>query len=110
MIATIWQYRVPPGYTNLFERMYGPAGDWDALFTRISGYRGTELLKIDSERNAYLSIDRWENESAYRAALQCLEFDRAMLDDRCDDMTSEETWLGIHACVDNAIPVEHIVM
>ena len=110
MIATIWQYRVPPAYTNSFERMYGPAGDWAALFARISGYRGTELLKIDHERKAYLSIDRWEDESAYRTALQCLEFDRAMLDDRCDDMTSEETWLGIHVCIGNGVPVEHIVM
>jgi len=110
MIATIWQYRVPLAYTHLFERTYGPAGDWAALFARISGYRGTELLKIDDERNAYLSIDRWDDEAAYRTAMQCLEWDRAMLDDKCDDMTSEETWLGVHVCVDCETPVEHIVM
>jgi heme-degrading monooxygenase HmoA len=110
MIATIRQYRVPRVYTHLFERAYGPSGDWAALFARIAGYRGTELLKTDAERNAYLSIDRWEDESAYRTALQCLEFDRAMLDDKCDDMTSEATWLGIHVCVDCATPVELIVI
>ena len=96
MIATIWRFQVPTASVEAFERAYGPAGDWADLFARAPGHAGTELLKLDSEDGAYLTIDRWNTEAEFHAAKKMLESEYAALDRRCEAYTSEETWLGLY--------------
>lgn len=96
MIATVWRFHVHSEAASAFERIYGPHGDWARLFARAEGYAGTELLRLDGGELIYLSIDRWYSAADYERAKLDLDSEYAELDLRCEDYTSEETWLGIH--------------
>ncbi|MEO5560468.1 MAG: hypothetical protein ABIO49_11285 [Dokdonella sp.] len=96
MIATVWRFHVHSESAKAFERIYGPHGDWARLFARAEGYSGTELLRLDGDELVYLTIDRWYSASDYERAKLDLDSEIGELDLRCEDYTSEETWLGIH--------------
>jgi heme-degrading monooxygenase HmoA len=51
----------------VFERVYGPEGEWAEFFRRGRGYVGTELLRDAQTPGRYLVIDRWESAEAYNA-------------------------------------------
>jgi hypothetical protein len=99
VIATIWRFRVKRDSVATFERIYGPHGDWAKLFARAAGCAGTELLKLDGDDLAYLTIDRWHGAADYHAAKVTLAADYAALDRACEALTSEETWLGLHTLI-----------
>ena len=100
MIATIWRFHVRPDAVATFETAYGPRGEWARLFEQQDGYAGTELLRLDGDAPIYLTIDRWRDPAAFEQAKQAFADDYAELDRRCEALTSEETWLGLHAVVD----------
>ena len=52
---------------SIFERVYGPEGEWAEFFRRGSGYVGTELLRDVEHPARYLVIDRWESAATYDA-------------------------------------------
>ena len=62
-------YRVAGGGEAEFERVYGPRGEWAALFARADGYLGTELHRSVETPGAYLVLDRWSDAAAHRAFL-----------------------------------------
>ena len=82
----------------------GAAGGMGAaqarLFAREDGYRGTELLRLEGAAPVYLTIDRWRDPAAFEQAKRALADEYAALDRRCEALTSDETWLGLHAVVD----------
>jgi hypothetical protein len=100
MIATVWRFHVHSEATRAFERIYGPNGEWALLFARAPGYAGTELLRLDGAERIYLTIDRWHSAADYECAKLELDTEYAELDLRCEDYTSEETWLGIHTVLE----------
>jgi hypothetical protein len=100
MIATLWRFHVRPDSVVAFESTYGPRGDWTRLFERHDGYAGTELPRLDGDAPVYLTIDRWHDHAAFEGAKQAFAGDYAELGRRCEALTSEETWLGLHAVVD----------
>ena len=65
MFVTLWEFEVKSGSEELFEKVYGPEGDWVRLFRRDARYRGTRLLRdVGAERN-YMTMDSWESLAAY---------------------------------------------
>jgi hypothetical protein len=51
LFVTLWEFEVKPGSEELFERTYGPDGQWAELFRRDARYLGTRLLwDVDAER------------------------------------------------------------
>ena len=99
MIATVWRFEVKPDAVAAFESIYGPRGDWASLFARQDGYDGTELLRLQGDAAIYLTIDRWRDHAAFEQAKRAFADDYAALDRRCEALTSDETWLGLHAVV-----------
>ena len=73
-----------------FERVYGPAGDWVALFMLGSGYLGMELRRTDDDPAEYLTIDRWESEDAWQAFRRDNAAAYEALDRRCEPLTVAE--------------------
>lgn len=63
MLALVFTYdaRDP----EVFERAYGPEGEWAEFFRRGRGYVGTELLRDLEVPGRYLVVDRWETKEAY---------------------------------------------
>jgi heme-degrading monooxygenase HmoA len=90
----VWQFQVKPGQEKEFERVYGPAGDWAQLFRRAPGFEGTELLRSVDTRGLYLTVDRWNSESAFHDFKDQFAEEYQALDKACEHFTDAETNLG----------------
>lgn len=93
MFAVLWQYQLRPGAHAAFEALYGPDGDWVALFREHAGYLGTELLR-DEASGDYLTIDRWASQADYDAFLAAEKPRYAQIDARGDALTLSERRIG----------------
>lgn len=86
----LWEYRVRPGQETVFERIYGPAGDWARLFGQAEGYLGTELLRDRDAPGRYFTLDRWASREAFEAFHRGRREDYEALDRRCAGLTASE--------------------
>jgi quinol monooxygenase YgiN len=84
---------VSPEYVTEYERNYDPNGTWTQLFRRSAAYNGTELLRDNDDELRYVTVDRWESLAAYRAMKE--DPDYALLDIRCEKLTTSERLVGI---------------
>lgn len=69
MYVRVWQYEVPAEQVEAFVAAYGADGDWAQLFRRASGYAGTDLFRDTDSRDRFLTVDRWDSETAWDAFL-----------------------------------------
>ncbi len=92
--AIVWRFTIRPEARTRFEIAYGPNGAWAVLFARATGFRGTELLRSTTEPDAYLTIDRWESETAFEEFRSRFAAEYAALDRECEGLTESETKLG----------------
>jgi heme-degrading monooxygenase HmoA len=100
MYVVIWKFRVRQGAEGAegaegvegaegaFVAMYGPSGEWAALFRTSPGFLGTDLLRDLEGARRYFTIDRWQSREAYdafrrdkRAEYDALDRDGASLTD-----------------------------
>ena len=93
MYVVIWEYEVRPEAQARFEAMYGPQGEWDALFRRYPGYIATELLRGE-DPHYYLSVDRWDSAQAYETFQRQAQADYARIDAIGDALTVAERRIG----------------
>jgi len=93
MLIVLWEYDVHPGQQDVFEQLYGANGEWAGLFREHEGFVSTELLRADQALR-YLSIDRWESETAYDAFLTSASERYAEIDARGDALTIDERRIG----------------
>jgi 8-oxo-dGTP pyrophosphatase MutT (NUDIX family) len=91
--AILWEYRVKAGREAEFEAANGRGGDWERLFRRDPGYRGTELLRVSSPRG-YITIDRWVSGAAFEGFLKRHRKEYDALDRRQAALTEREMALG----------------
>jgi heme-degrading monooxygenase HmoA len=94
MFVILWTYDVRPGAEAAFEKVYGPSGEWVALFQQAEGYLGTELLCAAGASLRYLTIDRWESEAAYNRFRTKYAREYEMVDRVGERLTEAETPLG----------------
>ena len=92
MFVRIWRYAVDESDRAGFETAYRPDGDWARLFGRAEGYLGTETLC--GKDGAYLTIDRWRDESDWLRFKGEHGEDYRLLDADCESLTAEETEIG----------------
>jgi len=98
--TVIWRFSIHPKARRQFESIYGPNGRWAVLFARSHGYRGTELLRSNTELHTYFTIDRWESEKAFEEFKKKFADDYAALDRECEGLTQSETKIGSFAPLD----------
>jgi len=94
MFVVVWQFEIAEDKVAGFEATYGPEGSWAKLFRASSDYVGTELLRDAYVPGAYLTIDRWKSEEAFRAFRKEHDSEYEVLDRACDALTSRETRVG----------------
>lgn len=66
MFCIVFSYEVAEAGRAVFERAYGPDGEWAAFFAAGEGYLASELL---GSGDGYLLIDRWTSREAYERFL-----------------------------------------
>ena len=96
MFVVVWQFEIAEEKVAAFEAAYSPEGAWAQLFRASSDYRGTELLRDAYIPGAYLTIDRWASEEAFRAFRKSHDAAYEALDRSCDELTSCETRIGAY--------------
>jgi heme-degrading monooxygenase HmoA len=64
------------------------------LFRRADGYLDTRLLRDRATPGRYVTMDRWEDEAAYRAFRVRLAAEHDAIDRECEALTIEERALG----------------
>jgi len=94
MVRFVWEFLARPDRLREFESHYAGTGPWAELFARNPGYRGTLLLRDAENSRRFLTIDSWDNASAYRAMLQRFAAEHDELDRRCQAFTESERRIG----------------
>jgi len=65
MFVILWEYEVKSGCEELFEKVYGPNGDWARLLQSDPHYRETRLLQDISRPRCYFTLDYWDTENDF---------------------------------------------
>ena len=94
MFVTLWEFEVKPGSKELFERTYGPDGQWTRLFRRDARYLGTRLLRKLGAERVYVTMDSWESRAAYEEFREKFAKEYGELDRECEGLTVIEKQLG----------------
>ena len=94
MFVTLWEFEVKPGSEELFERTYGPEGEWARLFLRDGRYRVTRLLRAVGAERVYVTVDEWESRAAFEEFKKKFAAEYTELDRKCEGMTASEKCLG----------------
>ena len=94
MFVTLWEFEVKSGSEELFERTYGPDGEWAQLFRRDARYRGTRLLRVVGAERVYVTMDEWESRAAYEEFREKFAAEYEELDRECEGLTVKERHLG----------------
>lgn len=96
MFVVVWKFEIAEERIADFEAAYAPEGVWAQLFRTSPDYRGTELLRDAYIPGAYLTIDRWVSEEAFRAFRKDHDPEYEALDRACDALTGGETRIGAY--------------
>ena len=91
----LWEFHVPLDLHSEFENFYGPGGAWAQLFRASAGYIGTILLKDSSMVGRYVTMDRWQDEEAFRIFRSLFSHQYELLDRECERFTVAEQLLGV---------------
>src|SRR5262249_31740235 len=97
MIYIVWRFTAKSARVADFERHYGRQGSWAQLFRRSPGYQGTTLLRDSSEPNRYVLWDTWDSLASFEQFKQDHGADYSALDKQCEELTEEETKIGVFA-------------
>jgi len=93
LFVTLWEFEVKPGSEELFERTYGPDGQWARLFGKAR-YLGTRLLRDVGAERVYVTMDSWESGAAYEEFREKFAKEYGELDRECERMMAREKHLG----------------
>jgi heme-degrading monooxygenase HmoA len=90
----IWKFRPPADREGEFAVAYSADGAWARLFGSAAGFLGTELLRPMEPGGWWMTVDRWQSESAFSAfqAEQGAEYRR--LDEELEGCAGEEVFVG----------------
>jgi len=90
----LWEFIVEPEHLDEFQRHYGSQGSWVQLFRQAPGYIETLLLQDSTNPHRFITLDRWNNDAAYRKFRSEFSQQYAALDSRCEKLTIRETLIG----------------
>ncbi|OFV85910.1 MAG: hypothetical protein A2V74_04420 [Acidobacteria bacterium RBG_16_70_10] len=90
----VWEYLVAPDKVGLFQRGYGPSGEWAELFRRAPGYLRTELHRDLSNPLRFLTVDYWQSRGDWEAFRARFSSEFEELDARGEKLTTRETEIG----------------
>ena len=90
----VWEFRIRTVKRRVFERAYGPDGEWAALFRTGKGFLGTELIRDVHDADRYLTLDFWKSRKDYeRFKRQNREMYESM-DEKNKSLTTRESEIG----------------
>lgn len=89
MFVIIWHYVVRPEFVDDFVAAYGPDGLWAELFSRSPGFIEVALVADDASAG-FVTVDRWQDETAWTGFMDAFRSDYEELDVRLEPLTISE--------------------
>jgi Antibiotic biosynthesis monooxygenase len=99
MFLVLWEFEVKPGHEQRFERVYGPGGDWDALFRRDPNHTSTCLYRDATKPGVYLTADSWRSRKSYEDFHKSRKTEYESLDAACEELTTSERHIGSYEAI-----------
>ena len=90
VFVRVWEYEVPGDRAEAFTAAYAGDGAWGELFSRATGFLGTELFRDAARADRFLTIDRWRNEQDWRSFLHAFGSAYATLDAQLEGLAVAE--------------------
>lgn len=94
MVQFVWEFVARADRVQDFEKHYANSGPWAELFRKSEGFRGTVLLRDAENPRRFLTVDSWDNTSAYRAMRERFAREHEDLDRFCKAFTESERRIG----------------
>jgi heme-degrading monooxygenase HmoA len=94
LLHIVWEFHPNPEHTADFERVYGSAGDWAALFGKSPHYRQTILTRDLEVPGRYVLTDIWENRASFDDFKKNFQEEYDRLDRECETLTLKEIRIG----------------
>jgi hypothetical protein len=95
MLRVIWRFRAKPNKSEEFQLIYSWKGQWAKLFGKSAEYQGTIMLQDLSDPLVFIVIDRWASQDSFVRFREKFESEYERLDTQCNDLTDEETLIGL---------------
>lgn len=92
--AYAWEYLVRPSSVERFKRVYGPEGEWAALFRKAPGYLLTELHRDIRKPLRFITIDYWSSRNEWERFRRDFATAFTTLDSKCKALTTFEKEIG----------------
>ena len=90
----VWEFRIRTPRRRMFERAYGPDGEWAKFFRTGKGFLGTELIRDEDDANRYLTLDFWKSRKDYERFKRQNQEMYQLIDQRCESLTTQESEIG----------------
>ena len=100
MIAMAWQFELPEGGEEAFERFYGADGPWTALSRQSRSYLGSSFLRDQVQPTRYLLIEYWSEMVVYEKHHADFSAEVAALEGKRDLLCVSVTPLGVFTTLD----------
>lgn len=94
MYVIVWRFDMIPEHVAEFEKQYGPSGVWAQLFSKSTGYLGTQLFRDTDRPHQYVTFDYWESEAAFQEFKDKFGAEYKAIDSTFERLTLAETRLG----------------
>ena len=65
VVAVVWQFTVPEGSSDEFERFCGADGEWTRLSRKSRSFLGSSFLKDLATPERYLLVEYWSEMVVY---------------------------------------------
>jgi heme-degrading monooxygenase HmoA len=98
--SVVWEFIVPEGNRDAFERAYSSNGPWVDLFREADGFLSTWLLRDKEHRGKYLSHDRWTSREAFEKFKRNFAERYEDLDEELGGLATRETYVGSYDEID----------
>jgi len=89
-----WLFRPAPEHEAEFALVYGGDGPWAELFRKAEGFVGIELLAPSEPGGWWMTLDRWENEAAFKTFQEIFADAYRTLDEALEGVAGEERFVG----------------
>jgi len=90
----IWKFRPPADREDEFTAAYSSDGAWARLFGTAEGFLGTQLFWPAEPGGWWMTIDRWQSESAFSAFQAQLGTEYRRLDAELEGCAGQEEFIG----------------
>jgi hypothetical protein len=100
VVAIVWQFTVPDGTSEEFERFYGADGEWTKLSRKSRSYLGCSFLKDLAAPERYLLVEYWSEMLVYEKHVADFRREVERLEELGRPLATAVESLGVFSALD----------